>query len=190
MRLLEPIARITIPLTKAQPESTLGNLVADAALTAARQEDPKVSAAIIPFYTLGQSYIAPGTLTRKNCYDILPYENRLLIVELTGAQIRILCDSIARQKGWPISGLTFVIDSGSSKQHQINGAAIHDQLLYKIVVTEYVVSDRIAAAFRLNTGRHYLARSLRSALIAYLQERQQPDHVLQVLLENRIQYAD
>src|SRR5688572_4729232 len=40
------IGRTDIPLTKAQPESTLGNFLADATLVAARKIDPKVAAAV------------------------------------------------------------------------------------------------------------------------------------------------
>jgi len=190
MCLLDTIAYARQPLTKAQPESTLGNLVADAVLAAARQEDPKVCAAIIPFHNLGQSYVAPGAITRQHCYDILPEEHRLLIIELTGTQIKTLCDTIARCKGWPLSGLTFVIDSGSSRQHQINGTAIHDQLLYKIAVSDYIAGDRILGNIRPQAGRHYLSCSLRGALVAYIEAMQLAGKELQSQLENRIRYAD
>jgi 2',3'-cyclic-nucleotide 2'-phosphodiesterase (5'-nucleotidase family) len=46
-----------MPLTKAQPESTLGNFMTDAVLLAAQKIDPKVVAAVVNYGGIRLSYI-------------------------------------------------------------------------------------------------------------------------------------
>src|ERR1044072_8885276 len=48
-----------MPLTKAQPESSLGNFMAEAQLVAARRIDKKVEASILNYGGIRISYVAP-----------------------------------------------------------------------------------------------------------------------------------
>lgn len=110
-------------------EAPVGNLVADAILAAAA--DPQVVAAIQnaggirPERCAGgeRDTIPAGTLTESDLEDLLPFENYLTIVTLTGAQLKsILERSVSalpeETEGWfvQISQMSFTADCTLQRQ--------------------------------------------------------------------------
>ncbi|KAK6022161.1 hypothetical protein OSTOST_12150 [Ostertagia ostertagi] len=95
------IGHTDIPLTKAQPESTLGNFMADAQLMAARVLDPKVEVSVSNYGGIRVPYIEAGPLTRGKIFELMPFDNMLIILELPGTILKQFCDHMAMSRGWP-----------------------------------------------------------------------------------------
>lgn len=93
------IGRTDIPLTKAQPESTLGNFMADAQLEAAQKLDSKVVASVVNYGSIRINYISPGEISRGKMYELMPFDNMLAIAEVPGSVLHQLCDLMAARKG-------------------------------------------------------------------------------------------
>ena len=108
------IGHSDIPLTKAQPESTLGNFMADAMLVAGQRIDPDVVAAIGNYGGIRLPYIAPGPITRGKVYELMPFDNTLNIIEIPGAVLQQFCDAMAARKGWPMRCSTRACTATSS----------------------------------------------------------------------------
>lgn len=66
------IGHSDIPLSKAQPESTLGNFIADAQLATAKKIDPKVEVSIMNYGGIRLPYIAPGPLPKASFTSLCP----------------------------------------------------------------------------------------------------------------------
>jgi 5'-nucleotidase len=86
-------------------ESALGNLIADALLAAGRE----LGHADFALINSGgiRSSLPAGRLSYGDVYRVFPYENSLTVVELTGAELRLLIE-IAESGGHgisPVSGL-------------------------------------------------------------------------------------
>lgn len=139
-------------------ESNLGNIVADASLSAF----PGADLALIPassFY--GDRIIKAGIFTDKNIFEILPFRERLVLVELSGDEIRYalgltICLRDCSSGGFfQIAGIIAQFDtlrkiikdeSGREAVRTcrvdviIGDGNIDDKKIYKVVTTEYIAS--------------------------------------------------
>ncbi len=103
------IGYTSIPLSKAQPESTLGNFMADAIRYRAIQMNTSVQASIINYGGIRLSYLQPGAITRGQIFELMPFDSKLAIMEIPGKILQEFCDHMAQYGGWPISGMTYQI---------------------------------------------------------------------------------
>lgn len=100
-------------------ETNLGDLITDAMLWQAGQDNEEVDAAITNGGGIRAS-IAAGDITKKSVNDVLPFGNTLYVVEVTGAELlealeaSTYCtpESIG---GFPqVSGIKFTINTGAA----------------------------------------------------------------------------
>ncbi|MFQ8983180.1 MAG: 5'-nucleotidase C-terminal domain-containing protein [Evtepia sp.] len=100
-------------------ETNLGDLITDAMLWQAGQDNEEVDAAITNGGGIRAS-IAAGDITKKSVNDVLPFGNTLYVVEVTGAELlealeaSTYCtpESIG---GFPqVSGIKFIINTGAA----------------------------------------------------------------------------
>ena len=184
------IGHTDIPLTKAQPESTLGDFVADATLVAARKLDSKVVAAVSNYGGIRLPYIAPGYITRGKLYELMPFDNMLTIVEIPGHLLQQFCNTMAAYKGWPISGLSFAIKDKTALNVQIAGMPINPNLVYKIAVSDYVAHGGDNCDFLRPLTKRNTTIFIRDALIEYVAALESEGKPLHPQLDNRIRYAE
>lgn len=177
------------PLTKAQPESTLGNFVADAQLVAAQQIDPSVSFAVANYGGIRLAYLAPGDITRGKIYELMPFDNMLAIIEMPGTVVQDMCNSIAARKGWPVSGISFIIKEDKADSVMINGAPLAPGVIYKVAVNDYIARGGDNCTFFTSLRKRFTNVFVRDALISYLTALERVHFPLHPSLDNRIIYA-
>ena len=131
------VARIGGVLTKAQPESTMGNLVADAQLAAAQKIDPKVVAAVSNYGGLRLQIIIAGPVQRETLYELMPFENTVCIVEMPGSVVQQYCNTMARRRGWPVAGIRYTIEDTLATNIEIDGEPLNPVLVYKLALNDY-----------------------------------------------------
>lgn len=176
------------PLTKAQPDCTIGYFVSDALLWTARQYDSLVALSTINQNALRSTYLPPGGLQLQAIYAIMPYEYGLVIAELPGSMLDSLCQHIAQNGGWPVSGLSFSISDHRAVDIQVDGAPIHPQRIYRMATSEYIMNGGSGCGFLKTAKRISYNVGIREAMLRYLS--QLPGQTLDLQLENRIRYAD
>lgn len=184
------IGRTDIPLTKAQPESTLGNFMADATLAAGKKLDRKTVAAVMNYGGIRLSYINPGVITKGKIYELMPFDNMLTIVEMPGTAVQAFCDKMAAYKGWPVSNISFTIKDKKATNITIDGQALNENLVYKIAVNDYVARGGDNCDFMVPLKKRYTTIFLRDILIEYVARLNKEDKPLHPVLENRIRYAE
>lgn len=189
-QMLVVIGHTEQPLTKAQPECTLGNFMADAQFVAGRQLDPKVVASVVNYGGIRLPYLAPGNLTRGDMYELMPFDNMLAIVEIPGAVLQTFCDHMAAYRGWPVSGITYVIKDKKATDVKINGTPVNEHIVYKIVMSDYIARGGDNCDFLSGLHKRYTNIFLRDAMIAYVQQLEKENKPLHPLLEKRVQYAE
>ena len=97
-----------IEMTKGRPESLLGNFVTDLCL------DQYSDLADICIMNNGglRSTLPQGEITRGKIYELMPFENELVILELNTLELFDLIEYIFVREGEPFSGLSvYSIDS-------------------------------------------------------------------------------
>lgn len=171
----EIIGRAGVLLAKAQPEGTLGNFAADAMLRAARErvEEP-VHMALTNNGGL-RVPIPPGPITMGQMFELMPFENRLSILVLSGSQVEELARQVAGVGGEPIAGFSFRIHRGAegrtARDVTVGGRPVEPDARYRLVTNDYLASG----GGTLTPLHHPLERRdlpvlLRDVLVEYVRE--------------------
>jgi 2',3'-cyclic-nucleotide 2'-phosphodiesterase (5'-nucleotidase family) len=103
------------PLIKALPESELSNMMADAVLEASRiwasAEAGRPSAHFCLLNYGGiRSALPAGMITLGNLYELMPFENELVLVRLSSADLKLLFEYLRDKKGGPLAGVRVRVD--------------------------------------------------------------------------------
>ncbi|MBX2902036.1 MAG: 5'-nucleotidase C-terminal domain-containing protein [Chitinophagales bacterium] len=175
-------------LTKKQPESTLGNVLADALLQqASKCCGKKADVAILNQGGIRLSQLAPGPVTLGKIYELMPFENRLVLMELSGKDLQLLFNSIAHAGGWPISGARFTISNNSAENVTINGKALDADKMYWLAVSDYLADG--GDKLEMIKGKPYIdsGKTIRQAFIDEFTEMNAQGKQLKAYLDKRIE---
>lgn len=179
----------TVPLSKAQPECTAGNFMADAQLAVAQRTDSGVKISVLNYGGIRLPYISPGALTRGKLYELMPFDNKLAIMELSGKTLHIFCDHIAAYGGWPVAGLRFQIKDKKATDIFTGDNPIDEQKIYKVAVPDYVATGGDNCSFLVDCKRTMVNIFIRDMLIDYVAALHKNGQSLNTSLEKRISYA-
>jgi len=159
-------------LKKQRPNSNLGNWFADL-LEDASQElfpDVEVAFAIQNYGGLRLSAIPPGDITAGTIFELMPFDNTLLCMELDAETTQRLVNRIAEYGGWPISrSLGFTINKDTlATEVMIKGELLDPNKTYHVVMPVYIANggdncDFLKDKKRIDSGIH-----IREILIKYL----------------------
>lgn len=183
----EVIGETTGILSKALPEGTLGNFATDAMLWAAnRGASEPVQMAITNNGGL-RVPIGPGPIRVGQIYELMPFENMLTVLVLTGPQVQDLCDELAAMRGAPIAGFSFRIetegDTPVARDIRIGGEPLNPQAEYRLVTNDFLANGGGSmTSLHSSAGREDLPVLIRDAFIDYVKEMK----VINVELEGRI----
>ncbi len=174
-------------MSKGLPESLLSNWNADLYQTLCSEYlKEQVDMGILNMGGL-RAELPKGNITIRNIYQLMPFENELVILWLEGRQVKELFNIFAREGGQGIAGATFEIKNKKVQNCKIGGKSINDTQLYSIATSDYLAggNDRMVtlaeAKKRVNT--HI---KLRDAIIEYIVEQTKKGKVLNASLDRRI----
>lgn len=184
------IGHSDIPLSKAQPECTLGNFIADAQLATAKKIDPKVEVSIMNYGGIRLPYIAPGSITKGKLYELMPFDNMITIVEIPGEILKQFCNKMAAGRGWPVSGISYVIKDKHAVDIMVSGKPLNDNIIYKLVISDYIAKGGDNCDFLAPLKKRFTTIFVRDAMIEYVMRLEQEGKPLHPTIENRISYAE
>jgi 2',3'-cyclic-nucleotide 2'-phosphodiesterase (5'-nucleotidase family) len=188
-RMSEVIGYADGDFVKMQPSGSLGSLVADAMLDAARLQNQKVKGAICNYGGIRIPSMMKGDITVGKMYEMLPFENELVIVEVSGAVLHKWLSHIEVSGGWPIARtydyeILEVEDGGGPgiSTYLTLEKGIEDDSLYYFATNDYVANggdncEFLKACKKINTGL-----LIRDVMIRYTRERKrlQPDNTFRM----------
>lgn len=159
-------------LTKAKPESTLGNLICDAAVWhAAKNYDKPIDICVMNFGGIRIPTIEAGNITVGKIYELMPFDNMLDILELKGDKIETLLQQIAAADGWPIAGVQMQIENGKATKILIGTKPLDINQTYVLVTSDYVANGGDKAdVLKQHLKRTSLNYLLRNAIINYVKQ--------------------
>jgi 2',3'-cyclic-nucleotide 2'-phosphodiesterase (5'-nucleotidase family) len=159
---------------------SMGNFVTDAVRDEARQKLGRPPAlAILNRDGLRKNTIAPGDLRARDIFEILPFENELVAVDLTGAQLRRLLETLI--------GSMDLAQSGARIKYQMNEKGRYEAVslrligptgaleeidparTYSIVTVDFIINRGGAYEFLKEIkDAHPLGLKIRDAVTAYV----------------------
>jgi len=126
-------------ISKGQPESELGNLLADVLLQQSNSCcNKQVDIAILNNGGIRIPQLAAGNVTLGKIYEIMPFDNRLVLMDLLGKELKELFHSIAAAGGWPMSGARFTISNKKATEIFVGGVPLNENKTYTIGLSDYL----------------------------------------------------
>jgi len=160
-------------LVKELPEGLLGNYCADACFRQTEQvcQQNNLPAPDFLFLNHGglRASLPKGAITTGNVYEVMPFENELVLLHISGADADSLIQHIASMGGAPVSGVRFSIEGKRAKNISIKGNAFDEGKKYIVATSDYLANG--GDGFRIlkkYTERKILSLKVRDALIADL----------------------
>lgn len=181
-----------MPFIKGQPESLLGNLIADLILKKSKEyySDKEESIHFCLLNNGGLRTSLPiGEITRGKIYELMPFENELVVLTLSGEKTKMLFNYIARAEGMPVSGIKMGVSQGKAVNILINGQAFDESKNYKVVTSDYLSGGGDKMSFFNDPIKiENLNEKLRDAIIEYMKEEHKKGNLLNSKLDQRIYY--
>jgi len=169
------------------PESLLSNFSADVYRKAA--SDFLKSEVDIAIVNLGglRTIVPEGDITVRKVFELMPFENELVILYLKGDKLNALCQYFASMGGEGVSGLRFKIENNKAVEIRIGGKPLDANKLYSIATNDYLAggNDKMVALAlyekRTNTGI-----KVRNMLIDYIKSETAKGNEIRAELDGRI----
>jgi 2',3'-cyclic-nucleotide 2'-phosphodiesterase (5'-nucleotidase family) len=177
-------------LDRKQPESSLGNFMVDAFFIMAEEQFKiKPDAAFLNSGGIRLNELPAGNLTNGKLFELMPFDNLLILQKLKGTVLQQLLNLIAEQGGWPIAGITMQIKDKKAINVMIGGKPIEANTEYITVNSDFVANgggnaDMLRPIPQISNG--YL---LRDALLDYVKMQTEAGKKITANIENRITNA-
>ena len=155
----EVISYSKISLTKKGSESLLGNFVADLCLN--------YSDAHMCVMNKGglRSTIEIGPITRGKIYELMPFENELVVLELNKENYLGLLNYICRRGGEPFSGIKITMNKEGSVISNSWPVNFEKNEKVKVLTSDYLANGGDKMSFFQNKEQYKLGLKLRDAII-------------------------
>ncbi len=177
-------------LSKHQPESGLGNFMCDALKTIGETVFGQHIDAAFVNYGGVRSYLPKGNITVGNIFELMPFDNILVLQRVKGDSLLSFLNHIADKNGWPLSGVTMGISNKKAANVLINGNPISADSTYTIANSDYVANGgdntNMLKVFP-KISRGYLVRD---ALLTYIKLLTDNGKSIDAKIEKRIVYAN
>ncbi|WP_038564883.1 5'-nucleotidase C-terminal domain-containing protein [Draconibacterium orientale] len=163
-------------LVKGKPESLLTNFLADLLLAqgavVANNQQLNITPAV-SFFNYGgiRSTLPKGEITVGNIFELMPFENELVLLELKGDKMQAFLDYIADHGGGSVGGVEMIIANDKATDVKIQGEKIDFNKSYWLATNDYVAAggdglEMLAENEQfINSGE-----KIRDLIINYLEE--------------------
>ncbi len=183
----EVLAVLPAELTKQKPESTLGNWVSDVIVERLRKDGYEVDFAVVNYGGLRVPYLSAGPLTRGEVYELTPFDNALMIIDVPGHKLDSFFLLVAESEGWPVSKeARLVIHDKKIASAQISGMQIDPAKVYKVATLDYVATGGDNMKVLIPLTRKQTGLVFRDVLIDYLIDATASGKPITATIEGRI----
>lgn len=177
-------------LEKRQPSGTLGHFIADAMLYGARQKfDEPLDAAFVNYGGQRIIQLPKGPVTRSTIFELMPFDNLLVVQKMSGVVLQQFLDHIAMSGGWPVAGITFQIKDKKAINVLVNGQPLEANKMYNIVNSDYVANGGDYATMLKDIPQQNKGYLMRDAIFDYIKALKRDGKNITAQKENRITYA-
>ncbi len=164
----------TLDKNKGEWQSNIGNFMADACMELAnpiflKRENKKID---ITLFNNGgiRSIIPKGNITKRTAFEVMPFENSLIVIALKGEQIKALAQHIiTERKPHPLNGLKIILNKENVITNILfNEQPIDNNKIYNVLTSDYLANGGDNMTFFLkNEGSYDLNYKIRNVLIDY-----------------------
>jgi 2',3'-cyclic-nucleotide 2'-phosphodiesterase (5'-nucleotidase family) len=167
----------TLDKSSGEWQTTIGNLMADVTLQRGNlvfnaREKKNIDICLLNNGGI-RSILPKGNVTSRTAFEIMPFENSLVVIALKGEQILELVDYfIVTKKAHPLAGMSFTIDKNNQpKNILVQGKTVEKEAIYYVATNDYLSNggDNMNF-FKKGIQKFDLDYKLRNILIDYFKE--------------------
>ncbi|HRG01370.1 MAG TPA: 5'-nucleotidase [Bacteroidia bacterium] len=187
------IAQSETPLVKADVESTLGNFFCDAVIYETKKILGKDSNMVdVAIFNKGglRNSLPKGNITIGNVFELMPFDNELVLLKLSGAQFKDMCYKIVEKGGIPIGGMRLTMKGSTPTDITINGKPFDETKDYWVITSDYLANGGDSYNFFKNAKeRKTMNVLLRNVIINYCEDITRQGQTIKPRLDGRIQLS-
>ncbi|MCA1758497.1 MAG: 5'-nucleotidase C-terminal domain-containing protein [Bacteroidales bacterium] len=181
-------------MVKDRPESNLTNFLADLLLVEGNEIATEMGENIHPsisYYNYGgiRTFLPGGEITVGKIFELMPFENELVFLELSGAQVQEFLNIIAEKGGDSVGGIRFKISDNKAKNVEVAGKPLNEKEHYWLVTNDYVAAggDGLEVFTR---RKNFVAGNIkiRDVIMAHLEEKHEKGQEILAKPDGRISY--
>lgn len=169
------------------PETLLRNFFSDALFHEALKYDQTIDFAIPSTKGGLRVDIPKGDIKLSNIFEVMPFENEMMIYTLKPEDVENLLNFIAGTGGQPVANLRMKIVSGKPTEVIINGKPWDKTKNYKVLTSDYIAGggDNVQS-FKNPLKTESVGMRIRDALITYVKETEAAGKMINPKLDGRI----
>jgi 2',3'-cyclic-nucleotide 2'-phosphodiesterase (5'-nucleotidase family) len=176
----------TVTLYYKQPESPISNFLADAMKQMGEEKfKRKIDVAVVNAGGI-RSYLPKGEITLQNVFEIMPYDNLIVLQELKGATLKKFLDYTASKGGWGVSGVKMHIKDHKADSIVINGKLLDENATYIVANTDYVAKGGDNTKDLKDIPQLSIGYLYRDAIIEYIQQFTKKGKPVTAAIERRV----
>ena len=120
------------------PECPMLNWATDALWEAAKKVyDGRVDIAIVNMGGMRCEW-QQGPVTRSCVFELMPFDNRLVVLTLKGSDVLELCRSFVTYGGQGVAGLRMKAKGGKLTEVKVDGKPVNPKSLYTVATSDYL----------------------------------------------------
>jgi 2',3'-cyclic-nucleotide 2'-phosphodiesterase (5'-nucleotidase family) len=179
-------------LIKGKPESKLTNLVSDILLDFATSYCLKQNLSTRPdvaYVNYGglRASLPKGDITVERIFELMPFENEIVLIKITGESIQLMAGKIAGRGGEGVAGMKMGIKNGKASSLTSGGKPIDPKAFYWLVTNDYTANGGDQMSMFLNpVERINTNMKIRDLLIQAIGDRYKRDGIIDVKEDGRI----
>ncbi|MFT4533662.1 MAG: 2',3'-cyclic-nucleotide 2'-phosphodiesterase (5'-nucleotidase family) [Saprospiraceae bacterium] len=167
-------------MAKARPSSVMGNWFSDALLEeASRIYGVDIDMSMQNYGGLRVPSLGKGDISVGEIYELMPFDNKLVLLELDGITTKKLLDKIAEKGGWPISHtLSMEIDGDQATNIKIKGQDFDINKTYTVALADYIADGGDDCFFLADGKRTDNDLLIRDIIIDHLRNKPEEEKVI------------
>ncbi len=182
-------------LVKDQPEGALGSFIADVVLSMSTQYSIAQGGQNVNFCMLNngglRSTLPKGAITTRNIFELMPFENKLVLLQLTGNKTHQMFDFIAREGGMPVAGVRMGIKNDHAVNIMVGAQAFDSTANYWVVTSDYLSEGGDNMTFFNDPLQKVaLQQKVRDAIIDYLRKLTSQGKTIDATTDKRVYYEN
>lgn len=169
--LSDPIGYAPAGMNVYRPECELLNWACDALLSMARKCYPAtVDMAVVNIGGMRCEW-AEGDITFRHVFELMPFDNELVVLTMKGEEVLKLCDVMAKLGGEGVAGLRMKARNGKVVEATIGGKKIVPTAYYTVATSDYLSQGNDGLTPLSHYEDHWRSeKKIRDLYIEYIQQ--------------------
>lgn len=175
-------------LTKAKPESKLGNWMADLIHKKSEAYYGKpIDLALVNYGGIRIPTLSQGEISKRTIFELMPFDNMLVVLHVDASTMLQLFERMAEYGGWPVSHqVKYIINNDQPEEITIHGKPIDENKIYTIALSDFIANGGDKCFFFEDKKREMLGRLFRDALIEGVEDLQKEGKQVDGEIEGRV----